>query len=150
MLSIKGSISKKILYGFVAVALIGFLDAVFLTAKHYSGQEVSCSLTGGCNDVLTSQYATMLGFPTSLWGAGYYLVILAAALLYLKQQNWLSEKILSYFTFGGFLFSLYLVYLQLFVIQSICPYCLLSALTSTILFVLSLTCLLTKKTYEHL
>lgn len=142
---INASINKKINYSVIVIALIGFLDAVFLTTKHYTGQEVTCTLTGGCNDVLTSQYAMMLGLPTSLWGALYYFTILLAALLYLNYKNNIISYYLNYVTIIGLLMSAYLVYLQLFIIHSICPYCMLSALTSTTLFILSLTNLIINK-----
>lgn len=72
----------------------------------------------------------------ALMGALYYLAIILALVLYLDlRRDWII-KWTARFTTMGFLFSLYLVYLQLFVIKAICQYCMLSALSSTGLFVI--------------
>lgn len=128
---------KNVNLAFIAFSLVGFLDAIYLTAKHYSGGSIVCSLTNGCTDVLTSQYSILLNLPTALWGAIYYLIILLAALLYLNNKNKYANYILNYFTIIGFLMSIWLVYLQFWIIKAICPYCMVSAVTSTILFILS-------------
>ncbi|MBT4850144.1 vitamin K epoxide reductase family protein [Candidatus Parcubacteria bacterium] len=128
---------NKLVYSFIVVALVGLLDAVFLTVKHYTG-DISCSLITGCQEVLSSSYSVIFGIPTALLGAGYYIVILLAALIYAEQKKGLMLKVLSYLPTLGFLFSLWLIYLMMFVIEALCQYCLLSAMTSTLLFIFSL------------
>ena len=130
-------VSKKLIYTFAGVSLVGFLDAVYLSTAHYTGT-INCSVISGCQEVLVSQYATILGIPIAVLGAGYYVFILFNSLLYIDRQPKLSLKILKYLPSIGFLFSLYLIYLMFFVINAICQYCLLSALTSTLLFILSI------------
>lgn len=139
------SISKSINYIFIIFSLAGFLDATYLTTKHFLEQTVPCSLTSGCEVVLTSQYSTLFNVPTALWGAIYYLIVLLSALIYLNNKNKLANHILSYFTTIGFLASLGFVYLQIFVLNSICTYCMVSAVTSTILFISSIYLLLNNK-----
>jgi uncharacterized membrane protein len=130
-------INKPITYSFLIVSLAGFLDAIFLTTKYYVGT-INCSAISGCQEVLGSTYSDIFGIPIALLGAAYYLLILFAALGYLKYHNKLAANILGLFPMIGLLFSLWLVYLQLFVIKYICIYCMGSALASTILFVLSI------------
>jgi len=103
------------------LAIIGFADAVFLTTQHYLGEIPPCSVVEGCETVLTSPYATILGIPVALFGALFYLAIL------FKPSRLLA--------FLGFLASLTLLYLQLFVIKAICLYCLISLVTSTGIFI---------------
>jgi uncharacterized membrane protein len=129
--------SNKLIYLFTAISLIGFLDAVYLTVSHYTGH-ISCSVITGCQEVLTSQYSEIFGIPLALLGAAYYLFILISSLIYIDNQNKYSKLILSYIPITGFLFSLYLVYLMFFVINALCQYCLLSATTSTLLFILGI------------
>jgi len=129
--------NNKLILSFTAVALIGFLDALYLSVSHYTGH-ISCSVVSGCQEVLVSQYSEIFAIPLAILGALYYLFIIVNSLIYIDSQNKWSKLILSYLPIFGFLFSLYLVYLMFFVINALCQYCLLSASTSTILFILSL------------
>jgi len=129
--------SNKLIFVLVGLALVGFLDAVYLTVSHFTGY-ISCSIFSGCQEVLTSQYSQILGIPLALLGALYYFFILINALLYIDNQNKWSKLVIAYVPIGGFLFSLYLIYLMFFVINALCQYCLLSALTSTLLAIASL------------
>lgn len=128
---------NKLIYTFIGISLIGFVDAIYLTTSHYTGH-ITCSVIGGCQEVLVSQYSTILGVPVAALGIAYYLFILINCLLYIDSKKSLFLKVLTYLPTIGFIFSLYLVYLQLFVIHAICQYCMLSAGTSTVLFILSI------------
>ncbi len=121
-----------------AVGLLGFLDAAYLTMKHFQGISPGCSTVFGCGDVLTSQYSQIAGIPTALLGAFYYLAIIVISLVYINKGDNKLLKYVSYLTIVGFVFSFFLVYIQLFVIGSICIYCMFSALTSTVLFILGM------------
>jgi uncharacterized membrane protein len=120
------------------VALIGFVDAAYLTIEHYQGVIPPCSITKGCDKVLTSTYASLFGIPTSLLGSIYYFVILAGVFAYIESKNFSILKWTLSITGVGFLFSLWFVYLQVFSIGSYCAYCLGSAATSTVLFILAI------------
>jgi uncharacterized membrane protein len=95
---------------------------------------------GSCEAVQTSKWATMFGFPVGAWGVVYYLFVLALALAGLTGQlvdsRRLSE-ILLVVTGFGLVFSLWLTYLELFVIHAICQWCVISAILAAILFFLS-------------
>lgn len=133
------------------VAVIGFADAAYLSFEHYQGVIPPCSLTSGCEQVLTSSYSTVAGIPVSLGGAIYYFLVALGAFIYLESKYAASvkphhEKFLRYallVTILGFIASLWFVYIQIFVIHSYCVYCLGSAITSTILFVTA--CVILKK-----
>ena len=130
-------IKPLLIYGFVIIALLGFLDAVWLTTKYYIGT-IDCSIIAGCQDVLSSNYSDIVGIPVALLGIIYYLFILLNSLTYIKHRSKFSVFILSFLPSVGFLFSIWLVYLQLAVINAICIYCMGSALSSTLLFIFSL------------
>jgi uncharacterized membrane protein len=131
------NLMNKIFYFFPVVALLGFIDAVYLTTKYYSGN-INCSVISGCQEVLSSQYSAIVGIPLALLGALYYLFVLIAAMLYIDSQNKWALKIIFIFPTIGFIFSIWLTYLQAYVIKAFCQYCILSALTSTLLFIMSL------------
>lgn len=120
---------------FLIIGLIGFLDASFLTLEHYRGSIPACGFLTGCNEVLSSPYSQIRGVPLALTGVAYYLFVIFGAIYYLdtKKLHWLH--ILSGFTLIGIIASLYFVYLQAFVIKALCTYCLVSATTSTLLFI---------------
>ena len=120
------------------VSLVGFLDATYLTIQHYTGGNVNCNLFSGCEKVLASPYAIIWGVPLALVGVAFYLLLLLLMVLHWEHGvRWaLLLGILG--SVGAWVFSLVMIYLQLMVIESLCQYCLLSALTATTLFILSL------------
>lgn len=119
---------------FLAAAFIGFADAAYLTFSHYSGSTLTCVVFRGCDSVTTSAYALFFGIPIALLGAGYYLLVLVGTIFALDTKNIRLLRIITQCTIVGFGISLYLLYLQLFVIHALCQYCILSLLTSTVLF----------------
>lgn len=131
-------IPKWIPVTMAVLSFIGFLDASYLAAKHYLGEVPDCSILKGCEIVTTSEYAVILGVSIALLGALYYLAIFLGTVLYLDSKRALVLKLVALLPVAGFAFSLYLVYLMLFVLDAICLYCMGSATTSTLLFILSL------------
>lgn len=117
------------------VAFAGLADAAYLTAEHYTGGEVPCSIISGCEQVLTSSYAEMFGVPTAMFGAMAYFAAFSLALLayYRYRGAW---NLFGFLTVFMSLFTLWLVYLQAFVIGAFCQFCLLSALTTLILLII--------------
>ncbi|MEK7193319.1 MAG: vitamin K epoxide reductase family protein [Patescibacteria group bacterium] len=127
-------IPKWILFGLLGFALFGFADAAYLTAEHYIGAIPPCSIVKGCEQVLTSSYATIAGFPTALFGTLFYLAAFLLVIMYKETGNIKFFNILFAFSFAAFLASLGFVYIQLFVLKAICLYCMGSAVTSTLIF----------------
>jgi uncharacterized membrane protein len=135
---------------FLIVAVLGFADASYLTIEHYRGVIPPCSITEGCEAVLTSSYSIIFNVPTSLLGSLYYLAVSIGAFLYLESKHGAGEikahhaAILKWTliaTAFGFGMSLWFVYLQLFILHSVCIYCMGSATTSTILFITAIVML---------
>lgn len=129
---------KWLVWGFIIVSFIGFLDASYLTVVHYTGANLICSFLEDCEIVTTSKYSLLFGIPVALLGTLYYLTILIFSLLYFDTKNLILLKIFPALTVFGFLASVWFVYLQIFVIKAICEYCILSAAASTILFIFGL------------
>src|SRR3989338_3595619 len=132
----KQKISLWIPIAMIVVALFGFSDATYLTAKHYQGEIPYCGEERQCEAVLTSEYATVANIPVALPGAFFYLSVLVLALVYLDTQKAFVLKIIPCLTVIGLLASAWFVYLMYFVIEQICLYCLGSAASSTTLFFL--------------
>ncbi|MFA5127122.1 MAG: vitamin K epoxide reductase family protein [Patescibacteria group bacterium] len=130
-------IKLRLYYLIAAIGLIGFMDAVYLTSKYFTGT-ISCSIIRGCQEVLGSQYSHLGPIPLAAFGVAFYLTVLLASLIFIKYRWSLAKIFLQVSAPLAFIFSLWLTYIQIFLIRSLCQYCLLSALTSTILFILSL------------
>lgn len=125
---------KNIAILFLVVSALGFIDATYLSVQHFLGEIPPCTIDG-CEFVLTSAQSTILGVPVALLGSLYYLLILVLSISYLDTKNNKILKNLSFISIFGFIASIYFVYLQLFVIKYICQYCMISAITSTIIFI---------------
>lgn len=127
------------------IGFVGFADAVYLTAAHYSGANVACAVLEGCDKVLASAYSVFAGLPVALLGAVYYLLFIAFLLAYLatKQKRFLFAAL--WLTPVGFLASAWFLHLQIFVIKALCLYCLISAFSSTLLFIAGLYILLAQR-----
>jgi len=125
-----------ILYGLIAfVSLIGLADSIYLTVEHLSGRSVRCTITSGCSEVLSSPYATVRGFPLAGIGAVAYFLVFSLATLAAFGYGMVG-KLLTFIVAAMFLTTLWLLYLQAFVIHHFCQFCLVSALVTTTLTVL--------------
>ena len=119
------------------IALIGLADSIYLTIKHYTGEAVPCSVVEGCEQVLTSSYAEVAGFPLAAFGAIAYFIAFALAIL-AAFGNRLMWRLFSIQVVFMIVFTIWLFYLQAFVIGAFCQFCLLSAATTFILFLIAL------------
>ena len=140
---------RWLVWSLLAVSPLGFLDATYLSLEHYLNRAPPCSLTNGCEIVTTSSYSLLFGIPVALLGAVYYLVIIIGLVYYLDSKKPFVIKWVSRLTAAGFIFSIYLVYLQVAVLHAICLYCMLSALSSTALFILGLMVLKLHRVFER-
>jgi uncharacterized membrane protein len=117
------------------IAFLGMVDAMFLAAAH-GGPPVPCRVSGGCNDVLTSQYSSVGGIGLPWFGLAFYLFAFGLAVFELSGARdalrWLVWPAVA-----GFIISLILVGIQAFVLHAYCEYCLASAAMVTTIFILT-------------
>ncbi len=118
----------------IGLTLLGTGVASYLTIAHYSGTVTICPLHGGCETVQHSQYSALDGVPVALIGLIGYIVILGVLLSPVSET---TRFVLVLLTVGGWGFSAYLTYRELFSIHAICPWCVSSAIIMTILACLS-------------
>jgi len=122
------------------LALVGFFVALYLWLHQIGvGGELKCG-TGGCDTVQASRWARFLGIPVAAYGVVGYAAILAVALAALRPAA-LPRRgptlLLAALATGGLLFTLYLTYLEFFVIHAICRWCVASAVIITAIWVVA-------------
>ena len=128
----------KKLYAVAALlSLLGLADALYLTVEHVTGQSVRCTIISGCSEVLSSPYAVVAGIPLAMIGAAAYFTVFSLATLAAFNYR-IAGTLLTVLVTAMFLVSLWLIYLQAFVIREFCQYCLLSAAITTGLLVVTL------------
>jgi uncharacterized membrane protein len=123
---------KKFYIGAALLSLLGLADALYLTIEHVTGQTVRCTILSGCSEVLSSQYAVVGGIPLAAVGAAAYFTVFSLAILALFGYRF-AGKILTPLVVAMFFVSVWLFYLQAFVIRQFCQYCLISAAITTCL-----------------
>jgi len=117
------------------VALVGLVDSIYLTVEHYRGELPPCTIVQGCELVLTSAWSEIYGIPLAAFGALAYFAAFSLALLAGcgRRALWpvfgIQVILMS-------LFTVWLLYLQAYVIGVFCQFCLLSAATTFALFIL--------------
>jgi uncharacterized membrane protein len=124
---------KWILITLLGAALVGFADASYLTAEHIRGVVPPCALAD-CDQVLTSAYASIGGLPVAALGMVYYGTVLVLLIAFFDTANRRFLHLACWLISAGMLGTLYFVGVQLFLIKAICTYCMISAATTTILF----------------
>jgi len=133
---------RSVIVILVLLSLVGLIDASYLVASHYNGSAVVCDVGsasfGECDTVLSSTYSSVAGIPVSLVGVVYYFLLLVLSSFLLSARSSKVRNTIRVISGLGVLASLYFVYLQLFVLHSICVYCMVSAVTTTVIFVLSM------------
>ena len=122
--------------GIAILSFIGMVDALFLTLKRNAGP-IPCHITGGCEQVLTSQYSAVFGIPISLIGLAFYLTVFSLAVFELSGTSKTLKWVFALASIG-LAISAVLVGIQAFILKSYCEYCLLSAILVLSIFLLSL------------
>ena len=127
-----GGLRKRLYVVASIVALLGLADGIYLTVEHVTGRTAECIASSGCQDVLSSKYAAIGPVPLAAVGALAYFTAFSAALL----SAFGYRKCGAFFALVvGMMFAttLWLLYLQAFVLHAFCDYCLFSAGVTTVL-----------------
>lgn len=106
----------------LVLSIMGALLSSYLWYVHIYNASPICP-TGGCNEVLTSEYAYFLGVPVALWGLLYYITIFLNVMFLKKLKTSLFNLSLTSLLWIGMMYTLYLRYLEFFKLGSICVWC---------------------------
>jgi uncharacterized membrane protein len=115
--------------GLTVLAAVGLAIAAYLLSVRVLGEAPACGPVKGCDTVAASEYATMFGIPVALFGVLFSVVLVAACLAWWRR----ADRRALYAAYGlglaGIIAVVYLTYLELFVIEAICVYCVTYAVT---------------------
>lgn len=121
-----------------ALAVIGIGVAAYLSYVEVTQTAAVCGPVGDCNTVQQSRYATLFGFlPVGVLGViGYVLILSAWGIQQYGREDWRPVAAKAVWAFAGFgtLFSIYLTFLEPFVIGATCMWCITSAIVQTAIF----------------
>jgi uncharacterized membrane protein len=103
------------------LALAGAAVSAYLVYARYTGTQIACT-TGGCEAVQHSKYAKAAGVPVALLGLIAYLTVFATSLSARVEAAAIGAAIVL----GGLAFGIYLIVIQVAVIEAVCQWCLAS------------------------
>lgn len=123
----------------IVLAILGLLVAAYMTIYKITSNDSLCLGSGDCSTVNASRYSEVYGIPVALIGMLGYAAILG--IHWLERRNEFFEANGSMMFFGvsllGFLFTLWLIYVEIALIKALCPFCLASQFIMTIIFIIS-------------
>ena len=131
---------RALLWAPVVFSGLGIFVSGYLVAKRFTGGSLACTRWAQCDVVNNSVYSQLFGVPVSVIGLAGYLLLLGLALAALwtygrtQRQLLLLGLILS---LGGVGFSIYLTYLEIYVIEALCAWCVASAVIITLLAIVT-------------
>ena len=133
------------------LAIIGLLVSIYMTIYKLTDNDAMCIGNGGCSVVNASRYSEVNGVPVALIGVGGYAAILA--LLVVERRAGFFQENGTMMLFGvtlvGFLFTLYLIYVEVKLIHALCPFCLTSQTVMTLIFILSVIRLIRQPQFQE-
>jgi uncharacterized membrane protein len=133
---------KKLYWISIALTVLGVLVSIYMTVYKLTDNRAMCLGSGDCSTVNASKYSMIGGvIPVAVLGVLGYLAILCFLTLE-KRGGKFFEKNATLAVFGlsltGFIFTLYLVYIEVYELQAYCPFCITSQVTMTILFIITI------------
>jgi uncharacterized membrane protein len=125
----------------VLLALVGLLIALYLWLYKLGFIGTLQCGTGSCEYVQTSRYAELLGMPVAFYGVGGYAVLFVVGLAGVQPRFVADRRVallLAALSSLGLAFTVYLTYIELFVLRAVCRWCVASAVIITALWALSM------------
>jgi len=125
----------------IALVVVGLAVSVYMTIYKISGNDGMCLGSGDCSTVNASVFSEVNGIPVAVFGIVGYLAILAVH-FYENKIDFLRKNgtmLIFGMALTGFLFTLWLVYVELEILNAICPFCVTSQVAMTAIFIIAVT-----------
>jgi uncharacterized membrane protein len=123
----------------IILTIIGLLVSIYMTIYKITSNDSMCIGSGDCKTVNASRYAEVYGIPVAVLGVAGYSAILAVLLLGQRPGFLQQNETLLFFglSLTGFLFTLYLIFVEVALIKAYCPFCITSQTAMTLIFIIS-------------
>jgi len=123
----------------IILTIIGLLVSIYMTIFKITNNAKMCIGSHGCSVVNSSRYAEVNGIPVAVLGVVGYAAILAVLLLERRPGFFRQNGTLLFFglSLTGFLFTLYLIFVEVALIKAYCPFCITSQAAMTLIFIIS-------------
>ncbi len=123
----------------VALVIVGLAVSVYMTVYKYTGNDGMCLGSGDCSTVNASVFSEVNGIPVAVLGVIGYAAILI--IHYYEDKFEYLRRNGTMLVFGmsltGFLFTLWLVYVEFAILKAYCPFCLTSQAAMTLIFIIA-------------
>jgi uncharacterized membrane protein len=123
----------------VALAVLGLLVSIYMTIYKVTSNNAMCLGSGDCSTVNASRYSEVNGIPVAVFGVLGYLAILATH--YFENRNRFFKQNSTLMIFGmaltGFLFTVWLIYVEVAILKALCPFCVTSQTAMTLMFMIA-------------
>ncbi len=123
----------------VALVIVGVLVSIYMTVYKFTKNDAMCLGSGDCSTVNASKYSEVNGIPVSVFGVIGYLAILGVHLLENRNNFFRQNSTLMIFGMAltGFLFTVWLIYVEVALLKALCPFCVTSQIAMTIIFIIA-------------
>jgi uncharacterized membrane protein len=121
------------------LTILGLLVSIYMTIFKITNNAKMCIGSHGCSIVNSSRYSEVNGIPVAVLGVVGYAAILAVLLLERRPGFFQQNGTLIFFglSLTGFLFTLYLIFVEVALIKAYCPFCITSQTAMTLIFIIS-------------
>jgi uncharacterized membrane protein len=123
----------------VALVILGLMVSIYMTVYKVTSNNAMCLGSGDCSSVNASRYSEVNGIPVALIGVLGYLAILAIHFFEDRSRFFGQNGTLLIFGMAltGFLFTLWLVYVEVALLKALCPFCVTSQAAMTLIFIIA-------------
>ena len=123
----------------VVLVVLGLLVSIYMTIYKVTSNNAMCLGSGDCSTVNASSYSEVYGIPVAVFGVLGYAAILMV--LYFENRNRFLMQNSTLMIFGmaltGFLFTVWLIYVEVALLKALCPFCVTSQTAMTIIFIIA-------------
>jgi len=153
MLQKKSLFAQIVFFRYMLVIAGILITAYLIYVNNFSDSILSCGSIGDCNKVQNSSYGFLLGIPVTFFGFFFFVFFALLYSHYFIKSKFISSQLVERvglsFSLSGFMFSVYLTYIELFVIKEVCIWCISLAMLVTILFITNICASISvKKTFK--
>ena len=128
---------RPLLFAMIVLAVFGMGVAGYLTYAHFDEAALVCAI-GGCETVQESDYSTIGPLPIAALGLGMFMGLTLAAAYRLTSPGRAHREKVSILVWAllltGILYYLYLTYVELFVLNAVCQWCVISSIIALAIF----------------